>query len=89
MNIERRKVAKKLKDIKEQQPDNRELYIEWLKKLHYIQHFPKTLKYISLFPTTPMAPKALQFQNKIMEDIEADLAKKKEKLNKFEAEYKV
>ena len=35
-----------------------------------------------------MAERAIQFQNKIMDDIEKDLAKKKEKLNKFEPEYK-
>lgn len=35
-----------------------------------------------------MAEKALAFQNKIIEDIQADLDKKTEKLNKFEAEYK-
>ncbi len=46
------------------------------------------MKYISLFPTSPMAEKALTFQNKIIADIQADLDKKTEKLNKFEAEYK-
>ena len=35
-----------------------------------------------------MSEKALVHQKKIMEDIEKDLAEKKEKLNKFDAEYK-
>lgn len=57
---------------------------EWYKKLNYIKHYPKTLKYVALFPNTPLKDKAREFQEKIMADIEADLAKKKEKLNAFE-----
>jgi hypothetical protein len=88
MNIEKRKVANQLRQIKENQPDNRTLYAEWLRKLNYIKYFPKNLKYISLFPNTPLSTKASEFQLKVMNDIEADLSKKKEKLNQFEAEYK-
>lgn len=62
---------------------------EWYKKLNYIKHYPKNLKYVALFPNTPLKDKAREFQNKIMDDIEADLAKKKQKLNAFEPEYKV
>ena len=50
---------------------------EWLKKLNYIKNFPKNLKYISLFPSTELSERAQTFQNKIMEDIAEDLAKKK------------
>jgi hypothetical protein len=39
---------------------------------------------VALFPNTPLKDKAREFQEKIMTDIEADLAKKKEKLNAFE-----
>jgi hypothetical protein len=88
MNIEKRKVARKLREIREQQPLDQALYAEWLRKLNYIKFFPKTLKYVSLFPTTELSQKATQFQQKIMDDIEEDLAKKQEKLNKFEPEYK-
>ena len=50
------------------------MFAEWLIKLNYIKHFPKTLKYISLFPTSEMSEKALTHQKKIMEDIEKELA---------------
>ena len=87
MNIEKRKVAKKIRDIKSQEPIDRETLALWYKKLNYIKHFPKNLKYISLFPTTELSERAAQFQSKIMDDIESDLNKRKEKLNKFEPEY--
>jgi hypothetical protein len=33
---------------------------EWEQKLRYVKHFPKTLKYISLFPTNkPLEEKTL------------------------------
>jgi hypothetical protein len=41
------------------------------------------LKYVALFPNTPLSEKAKEFQNKIMSDVEADLAKKNKKLNSF------
>jgi len=50
---------------------------EWLRKLNYIKHYPKTLKYVALFPNSPMSDKALEFQKKIMSDIEQNLSKKK------------
>jgi len=54
MNIEKRKIAKKLREIKESSPVDRDLLAEWYRKLNYVKHFPTTLKYISLFPTSPM-----------------------------------
>jgi hypothetical protein len=45
------------------------------------------LKYISLFPTSELSERAAQFQSKIMDDIETELTKRKDKLNKFEPEY--
>jgi len=60
------------------------LLAEWYKKLNYIKHYPKNLKYVSLFPNTPLADRAREFQQKIMDDIEADLSKKTQKLNAFE-----
>lgn len=44
---------------------------------------------MALFPNTPISDKAKEFQDKIMSDIEASLAKKNKKLNAFEPEYKV
>lgn len=76
MNIEKRKVAKKLREIKSQQPVDNSLLAEWLKKLNYIKHYPKTLKYVALFPNSPMSDKAIEFQNKIMSDIQQTLSKK-------------
>ena len=77
MNIEKRKVAKKIREIKEQTPLDRPLLAEWIEKLNYIKHFPKNLKYISLFPNSPMSDKALSFQKKIMDDINKELAEKR------------
>jgi hypothetical protein len=50
---------------------------EWLRKLNYIKNYPKTLKYVSLFPNSPMTDKAIEFQKKIMSDIELTLSKSK------------
>jgi hypothetical protein len=69
MNIEKRKVAKKLREIKSQEPLENQLLAEWLRKLNYIKHYPKTLKYVALFPNSPMSEQALEFQKKIMSDI--------------------
>lgn len=69
MNIEKRKVAKQLREIKQNHPQDLALYAEWLRKLNYIKYFPKNLKYISLFPNTPLSPQAAEFQLKIINDI--------------------
>ena len=84
MNIQKRKIARKIREIKESEPVNGQLLTQWLKKLNYVKHYPKTLKYVSLFPNSPMNEKAIEFQKKIMDDIQQTLAKKKEQLNKFE-----
>lgn len=69
------------------QEDKKKEIDEWEKKLRYIKHFPKTLKYISLFPSSkPFEEKTLQFQKKIMEDIEAENLKRVSRLNYYKSE---
>ena len=47
-----------------------------MRKLNYIKYFPPNLKYVALFPNTPLSDKAKEFQKGIMDDIEAKAAKR-------------
>ena len=75
MEIEMRKVNRQMRSLKEGEMNEatRKEYAEWQKKQRYIKFFPKNLKYVSLFPSTkPLEQGAIEFQQKIMDDIEKE-----------------
>ena len=68
-----RKINKKIRELQQStlDEDGKKQLAEWQKKQRYIKFFPKNLKYVSLFPSTkPLEPGAIEFQQKIMNDIE-------------------
>jgi hypothetical protein len=73
MEIEMRKVTKKIRALKEgaaTEAAKKELS-EWERKKRYIQFYPKNLKYVSLFPSTkPLEEGAVEFQRKVMNNID-------------------
>lgn len=61
--------------------------MEWQKKQRYIKYYPKNLKYVSLFPSTkPLEAAAVEFQQKIMQDIEEDHAHRLMQRNQYRSE---
>ena len=57
---------------------------EWERKQRYIKFYPKNLKYVSLFPSSkPLEEGAIDFQKKVMEDIEATYKKKLQMKNAY------
>jgi hypothetical protein len=53
-------------------------------KKRYIQFYPKNLKYVSLFPSSkPLEDGAVQFQRKLMSDIEESYQKKLTMRNEY------
>ena len=83
------KMLNKLKQKLQQNPEDAELKVqeeELIKKLRYILHYPKNLKYVSLFPTTELSAEAIQFQEKVMKDIEEKQKKEQHFRNKYEQE---
>ena len=59
MNVEIKKVHRRLNSLRamEKTEEVGKEIEEWRKKMNYIKHFPKNLKYVSLFPTNkPLQP---------------------------------
>ena len=54
--------------------------------MRYITHYPKTLKYVSLFPNNGLTEEVIKFQDRIMKDIEEKHAKDQEFRNKYQQE---
>ena len=67
-----------MEDLKDKKDEESKICMEeWEKKMRYIKQFPKNLKYLSLFPVNkPLEAKAIEFQQKIMKDIEESNSKR-------------
>lgn len=86
-----RKVNKKIRALRESEINEatRKEILEWEKKQRYIKFYPKNLKYVSLFPSTkPLEEGAIQFQQKIMDDIEAENRRRLDRKNAYKPEGK-
>jgi hypothetical protein len=83
-----RKVEKKIRQLRadtESEASQTELR-EWEMKKRYIQFYPKNLKYVSLFPNSkPLEDGALQFQRRVMSDIEESYQRKLTKRNEYKS----